>query len=148
VVGTSAGTVELLALCTGDTAHDEALTAAARSGKKRGNELVAYSWRHDATGAGAGYTSFERFTRRVPVKEGAMPEGGAGVGVGAAAGRTEGEAEGSKADKEKEKSVAKGMIQGLRESVAEEESAASVAARKAKEDEIEKVGLEDSCLLW
>lgn len=141
VAGTAAGTVELLALCKADAEHDEALTAAAKAGKKRGNELIAYAWKHDAAGAPAGYTSFDDFTRRVPVKEGPMPSGSAGGagGAGGAGAEAEGGGKGSsKADKAKEKAMAKAMMQGLRESVSEEESEEAVAARKKKEDEIEK----------
>jgi hypothetical protein len=58
-----------------DSDHDEALTAAVKKGKKRGNELMEYSWQHDSKGAAYGCTSFADFTRKVPVKEGAYVVG-------------------------------------------------------------------------
>jgi len=106
-----------------DSDHDEALTAAVKNGKKRGNELMEYSWQHDSKGAPYGCTSFADFTRKVTVKEGAyVAEEVKPV---------------SQADAEKEKAVAKGMLKGLGESVAEEESPEALAAAKKKEDELE-----------
>ena len=129
VCGTSAGMVELLALCKADAEHDEALTGRAKNGRATGNDLVRYAWKHDP--AGARHASFDDFTRRVPVKEGPMPAGGTGA-------EEQKPRPKSKAEKERETSMAKGMMRGLRESVSEEESDEATAARKKKEEEIEK----------
>ena len=59
VCGTSAGMVELLALCAPDATADEALTVAAKGGRRVGNELVATAWRHDPGDAPDSRRSFE-----------------------------------------------------------------------------------------
>jgi hypothetical protein len=51
--------VELLALCAPDATADEALTVAAKGGRRVGNELVATAWRHDPGDAPDSRRSFE-----------------------------------------------------------------------------------------
>jgi len=100
-VGTQGGNVEVLALSdpAGPEA-DETLTRAAVDAGEAGpnearNEVVRYAPKHDAGGAAA--SSFDAFTRRVPIREGAFvdrsrPESAAAKQRRSAAGSAEREA--------------------------------------------------------
>jgi hypothetical protein len=78
VAGTQDGFVEVVALGPPEDAEPDA--ALAEAGKKNANasssNLPRYALRHDPGSAASSYASFDAFTRRVPVWEGAYVAGG------------------------------------------------------------------------
>jgi len=87
VAGTQDGFVEVVALGPPEDAEPDA--ALAEAGKKNKNasssgkkNLPRYALRHDPGSAASSYASFDAFTRRVPVWEGAYVAGGETGGSG------------------------------------------------------------------